>query len=417
MSQSGKWINGLTPECSIVIPVYNKWEMTRNCLESLHRYKDEHDFEVIVMDNHSSDPTVTELFPLGTVLFGERFKAVVFRENRNFGPACNAGAKVATSPLLFFLNNDTLLTPGWFGPLRNALSEKNTGAVGPLLLYPNNTVQHLGAVMGTGGPMHLYQGFPASHPVVGIKRTFQFLTAAALMLPKKLFIHCGGFFPGYKNGFEDVDLCVRIRRQGLQLRYVPESRIYHLESQTPGRHKADKDNGLLLAERCGDAIFIDLHHHALRDGFDVFITDELSIGVRMSQEAETALAAMAERETTAEAWLHLTQENPFWIGGREVLAHTLERTGQQPEAIAFRMELADIEPLIGRYKDLLALAKFSNNGNWVDLVTKRLEKALRYRKDQQECRLILRTVRRHMHSGGDSFLEQAYSDKLRTMFS
>jgi hypothetical protein len=237
------------------------------------------------------------------------------------------------------------------------------------------------------------------------------------MLPKKLFIHCGGFFPGYKNGFEDVELCVRIRQHGLQLRYVPESRIYHLESQTPGRNKAEKDNSLLLAERCGDAMFIDLHHHALRDGFDVFITDALTIGVKMRQEAEAALTAMAEREATAKAWLHLTQENPFWIKGREVLAHVLERAGQQSEAIALRRELADIEPLIGRYKDLLTLAKFSNNGTWVGLVTERLERAIRYRKDQQLCHLILRTVRRRMDSGGDSFLEQAYSDKLRTMFS
>jgi glycosyltransferase involved in cell wall biosynthesis len=68
--------------------------------------------KVIVVDNGSTDATATELRSYGKSLFGEFFRAVVLPENKNFGPACNIGAKIAKSPVLFFLNNDTLAIPG-----------------------------------------------------------------------------------------------------------------------------------------------------------------------------------------------------------------------------------------------------------------------------------------------------------------
>ena len=90
------------PEFSVIIPVFNKWELTKDCLISLREHGGGHDFEVIVADNASSDATATDLAPLGASLFGERFTAIRFEENKNFGPACNAGAKAATAPILFF---------------------------------------------------------------------------------------------------------------------------------------------------------------------------------------------------------------------------------------------------------------------------------------------------------------------------
>ncbi len=110
-------------------------------------------------------------------LFGERFAPIVFPENRNFGPACNAGARASKGALLFFLNNDTVLTPGWFPPLRDAFRDNDSlGAVGPLLLYGDKTVQHLGVSFGTIGPFHLYHDFPADHPVVLKDRDLQCIT-------------------------------------------------------------------------------------------------------------------------------------------------------------------------------------------------------------------------------------------------
>ena len=85
------------PELSVIIPVFNKWELTRDCLLSLRDYTPGDDFEVIVVDNASSDDTPAELPSLGEALFPGRFTCLRFSENRNFGPACNAGAKAATA--------------------------------------------------------------------------------------------------------------------------------------------------------------------------------------------------------------------------------------------------------------------------------------------------------------------------------
>uniref|UniRef100_UPI0012EBC515 glycosyltransferase family 2 protein n=1 Tax=Desulfovibrio cuneatus TaxID=159728 RepID=UPI0012EBC515 len=135
----------LSPTVSIIIPVMNKWELTKACLESLARHTPAGVAEVIVVDNGSTDETAHALAPLGKQLFGNLFTPIRWEENRNFGPACNAGAEAARAPMLFFLNNDTLLTPNWLPPLLEAFdANPRLGAVGPLLLYENGTVQHMG---------------------------------------------------------------------------------------------------------------------------------------------------------------------------------------------------------------------------------------------------------------------------------
>ena len=323
-----------TPDFSVIIPVYGKWDLTRACLVSLREHSRDQAYEVIVVDNASTDATVTELVPLGQSLFGEEFSVTRFVENKNFGPACNAGAAKARAPLLFFLNNDTLMTPGWTPPLLAALKENDSlGAVGPLLLYEDNTVQHLGASLDLGGPFHLYQSFPADHPVVFRPRRLQFITAAALLLPRELFFQAGGFYEGYRNGYEDVELSVRILQAGKELRCIPSSVVYHLESQSPGRSDNESHNGALLYERCGKDIFIDMHHHGLSDGFHVFVDDFFAFSLRLTDEAETDLARQAEGKTHLEQ-LEIMRQHPFWIAGRDALAAKLEREGKHKEAPA-----------------------------------------------------------------------------------
>ena len=241
-----------TVQFSVIIPVFNKWTLTRNCLASLREHTRGYTFEVIVLDNASCDETATELEPYGKSLFGSYFTAIVFSENQNFGPACNAGAVVAKAPLLLFLNNDTVLTPGWAAPLLEALvNDASLGAVGPLLLYGNGTVQHLGVTYSPLGTRHLYMRFPGNHPLIHTRRNLQFITAACMLMPKTLFVTCGQFFKGYRNGFEDTELCIHIRRQGKRLGCITSSTVYHLESQTPGRKDSEAANGELLQQRCG----------------------------------------------------------------------------------------------------------------------------------------------------------------------
>lgn len=331
-----------SPVFSVVIPVFNRWKLTRNCLASLAEHTPEYPFEVLVADNGSSDETVAGLLPLGERLFGKSFTRIRFEENRNFGPACNAGARAASAPLVFFLNNDTLLRPGWAPPLVQALeNDPGLGAVGPLLLYADNTVQHLGVVFSLFRVSHLYQGFPQDHPVVRRRRELQALTAAALMVPRRLFLELEGFCEEYRNGFEDVDLCLRMGRLGKRLVCVPESVICHLESQTPGRSASETHNGEVLYRRCGELRRPDIHIHGLRDGFFPFLTDKAGIGLRLRDKAESELAAQAKGKET-DFWYALIRQNPLWILGREHLARMLERRAMYEHAIIPRSEIADI---------------------------------------------------------------------------
>ena len=282
----------VTPSFAVIIPVLDNWDLTGACLRSLREHTPGDDFEVVVVDNGSVDSTRTELESLGNSLFPNRFQRLRFEENRNFGPACNAGAHVATAPLLFFLNNDTVLTSGWVEPLLEALrSDGSLGAVGPLLLYPDNTVQHLGVVITPSGIDHLYKGIPAGHPVIGNARLLQCLTGAAFFTRRRLFWEIGGFHEGYRNGCEDLELSVRIREREYALRCIPASRIYHLESKTPGRMDKEKDNFRLLFERCGDLLAVDIHHHARNDGFEPRINSWDDIDVITAPETSELLFA------------------------------------------------------------------------------------------------------------------------------
>ena len=325
---------------SIIIPVFNGWDMTSQCLHSLREHTPGDYFEVIVVDNGSSDATAAALAPLGASLFNERFIRVRCEENRNFGPGCNAGAARASGEHLFFLNNDTQLTPGWTKPLLEALrTDPKLGAVGPLLLYPGGErIQHLGvAFTPTLQVEHLFANFPADHPVAQRSRLLQAVTAAALLLPAPLFDQCGGFFPGYVNGSEDMDLCCRIRQKGLRLACAPHSRIIHLESQSAGRFDNDDHNARLLKERNLGLFAPDLHRLAAREGFRLGLSACLETFVRLAPVREAELNAMLTRQASqiGTVWETLLAE-PLWAAGYDWLAQQLEQGGAMADAAAVR---------------------------------------------------------------------------------
>ena len=282
------------PTLSVVIPVHNKWELTAACLRSLAEHTPGGDVAVIVVDNASADDTSGACPALGSSLFGRRFRYRRFENNRNFGPACNAGAALADSALLFFLNNDTLLTPGWLPPLQDALAaEPDLVGVGPLLAYPDDTVQHLGIVITPAGDSigHLYAGLPLAHPLARRRRRFPAITGAALMVSRALFLEAGGFCEAYVNGFEDVDFCLALAENGGVMSVIPESRVIHFESQTPQRRDHDEDNGRLLRARRDLSRFVNMPALAEEDDY-VLVT--VAIGEIQSMKAATVETGKAD---------------------------------------------------------------------------------------------------------------------------
>lgn len=216
------------PLLSIIIPVFNQWEFTARCLGALRVHTSEIPFEVIVVNNASTDETARKL---GEIALGwNALRVITLSANTGFSPACNIGAEAARGELLLFLNNDTEPTPGWLAPLLTELEDPRVGLVGPKLVYPGGlSINHAGYVFGSGAFIGIYHNEPADSPVVNQKRDYQALLGACILLSRQLFADVGGFS---LEGLEDIDLCLKVRRQGLACRYVPESVVTHAGSVT-----------------------------------------------------------------------------------------------------------------------------------------------------------------------------------------
>lgn len=360
---------------SVIIPALNKWELTRACLESLHGHTSG-DIEVLLVDNASNDATPAEAPPLGAALFGDDFIYLPQPVNRNFSASCNIGAKAASGELLFFLNNDTLLAPGWLPPLLNALSDDSAGrapsVVGPLLLYPElggraDRVQHLGITFEPNMfPSHLYEGFPAGHPLCAKKRRFQAVTGAALLMRRGVFMQAGMFDEDFINGFEDVALGLRLTSMGHILTVIPDSKIYHLASQTPGIHKHAIHNAGILKKKYFSIIFPDLHSFGSADGYELAVSDSLKPYLRLQPELNDNFCRCYESETDASVLMNILDEEPLWHEGYLKLAKLQEAAGDMRAAadtlfmaLRFRPNF-DVASYLARLSCELRLSKYAS---------------------------------------------------------
>lgn len=322
--------NGHTMLVSIIIPAWNLWGLTAACLQSLAESSPHENVEIIVVDNGSTDDTATELDALGSALFGDHLRVVRPGKNVGFSRGCNLGAATASGDLLFFLNNDTIARPGWFDPLVAAQGGK-TGAAGPLLYYPDGSLQHCGISFGPFcNVRHIYEFFPGDHPVATAKRPLQAITGAAFMLPAALFHEAGGFCEDYVNGFEDIDLCCRLTSMGRVLAIAPGSVFEHHVSQTPGRFDHDSANARLLRERWGHKIRPDLHILGQLDGYVLAIGEDLSAWLQTKPEVSTRLASAASGNVDAlRTQLHA---QPLWLEGWQLLMDALAARGNAHSA-------------------------------------------------------------------------------------
>jgi radical SAM protein with 4Fe4S-binding SPASM domain len=241
------------PVCSIIIPVFNKLGFTQQCLEALNANTPGELYEVIIIDNASTDGTADFL----SALTGN-IKVITNKENVGFSKACNQGAEAAQGAYLLFLNNDTEPRKGWLEPLLAILDNDSTvAAAGSRLLFPDGTIQHAGVLIIEDRKLpdplvarHIYYQQPSDLPDANQLRTYQALTAACLLIRKDSYEKAGGFDTGYWNGYEDIDLCFKLQVNGGRLVYQPESVVVHHESKSgPERFKKVHHNINRLHDR------------------------------------------------------------------------------------------------------------------------------------------------------------------------
>ncbi len=219
------------PRASIVVPVHNQLALTLHCLHAIARSGDHAAFEVLLVDDASTDDTPSRLSRVA----GLRY----FRtpDNLGFIAACNLGAAQARGEVLVFLNNDTIVQPRWLDGLLATFDRfPDTGLAGSKLVYPDGRLQEAGGIVYADGQPANYGRFQDPlDPRFNFVRQADYCSGAALAIPRALFEALDGFdvhfSPAY---FEDTDLAMRVRARGLKVRYQPGSVVVHLEGATSG---------------------------------------------------------------------------------------------------------------------------------------------------------------------------------------
>jgi GT2 family glycosyltransferase len=219
------------PLVSILIPVYGKVEFTVACLESIARTSEATSFEILVLDDRSLDDTVLQIKKIKSVRIIEN------PENLGFLRSCNFGAKHAKGKYLYFLNNDTIVKPGWLDNLVKTFDIfKEVGLVGSKLVYPDGSLQEAGGILWNDGSAWNYGNKQdPSLPQFNYARDADYISGASIMLPTKLFHELGGFDELYAPAYyEDTDIAMRVRARGLRVIYQPLSEVVHFEGISSG---------------------------------------------------------------------------------------------------------------------------------------------------------------------------------------
>jgi GT2 family glycosyltransferase/glycosyltransferase involved in cell wall biosynthesis len=222
----------VNPLVSIIIPVYEKAPYTLQCLYAIHKeFSYNFEIEVIVVDDCSPDKSGQ--------IFDDLLGVVCIKNQLNLGfvRSCNIGADSATGEYLCFLNNDTLVMPGWLEELIATFNNfPGTGLVGSQLIYPNGQLQEAGGIVWQDGSACNFGRLQdPEHPIYNYAREVDYCSGASIVIPAKLFKEVGGFDEIYAPAYyEDTDLALQIRDLGYRVIYQPLSKVVHFEGISSG---------------------------------------------------------------------------------------------------------------------------------------------------------------------------------------
>ena len=235
-------------QISIITPLFNRLDLTRACVASARDTLDGWEYEWIFVDDGSTDGTRDFLRSLA----GEdpRVRVVCNDAPRGFAANNNHAARLARAPLLCLLNNDTSLLPGWLEPMASlARLLPDVACVGNVQREPvSGLIDHAGVFFDRNGDAR-HAAKDASAPPRGDYLEWPAVTAACWVVRRRVFQELGGFDEAFRNGFEDIDFCLRAGQRGFRHFVANRSVIYHHISASPGRKQGEQDNLRLFRER------------------------------------------------------------------------------------------------------------------------------------------------------------------------
>jgi GT2 family glycosyltransferase len=261
------------PSVSIVIPSTCKLEFLRPCLDGVLKRTSYSELEVLLVVNgiRESGPEQREYL---NVISAEPQVRVLPYENRsfNFSMVNNWAVGQARGELVCFLNDDTeVIRSDWLSAMVAHVRDR-VAAVGAMLFYPNERIQHAGVLLGPGGvAAHMYsrrrRGVRGYHDCALVDQDVSCVTAACMLVRRDIFLDLEGFDEAFAIAFNDVDLCLRLREAGWRIVWTPSAELYHKESASIGRHNAgDREDEWILESdlmrsRWGEDLLSDPHYN------------------------------------------------------------------------------------------------------------------------------------------------------------
>lgn len=224
---------------SIIIPNKDQKEILERCIESVIQKTDYKNYEIIIVENNSTTNEIFEYYK--TIEQRENIRVIIWKDKFNYSAINNFGVRYANGEYLLFLNNDIeVIRENWLSEMLANVQRKEVGIVGAKLLYPDNMVQHAGVIIGMGG----IAGHPLSrHPADDcgyfargiIQQNLNAVTAACMLTKKEVYEKVNGFEEKLAVAFNDIDLCLKVRKAGYLIVYDPEALLYHHESISRGK--------------------------------------------------------------------------------------------------------------------------------------------------------------------------------------
>ncbi len=242
------------PKVTIIIPTRDKVRVLQRCIDSILEKTTYTNYQILVVDNKSCEQDTLDYYD--ELAREHRIRIIHYDKEFNFSALNNFAVRQVGSDYLVFLNNDTeVISPQWLDEMVGLGQRQDVGAVGCLLFYDNDTVQHGGVIIGIGGIAgHAHKHYSADEEGyfgrLKVVQNLSAVTAACLLVRRQVFDEVGGFTEELSHAFNDVDLCLKIREKGYLNVYTPFARLYHHESISRGLETSRAKRARFNRERC-----------------------------------------------------------------------------------------------------------------------------------------------------------------------
>lgn len=225
---------------SIVIPTRNGYGDLKQCIDSIIEKTTYTNYEIIVADNQSDDTRMEELYESYEKTLGRKFKKLAINIPFNYSRINNLAVEHAQGKYILLLNNDTsVIEPGWLSRMVGLCQFDRIGCVGAKLIYPDDTIQHAGVVLGHGGTAghaFLFKEKEASgyRNFLQMDYNYSAVTAACLLVKKEDYTAVGGLDEEFEVAYNDIDFCLRVKALGKDNVLAHKAMLYHSESKSRG---------------------------------------------------------------------------------------------------------------------------------------------------------------------------------------